>query len=88
MTALMDQAVGRYHYVTVDGVDYAVASEADRSSFRAVLRSCGEFRAARRLSRWAAKRGAPFSGAGAEKRAMVAALLTPEPRRKRRGQGP
>lgn len=71
--------------VTVAGAVYRVKTDEEVVAFRKTLRGCGEFRAARRFLKWQAARGKPFAGARGHRDAMVEALLTPEPKgRKRR----
>ena len=70
--------------VTVNRHTYAVKSLAEQATFLKVLRSCGEFRAARRFKRWREARANLFSFDAQEHRErMEKALLTEEPTRRR-----
>jgi hypothetical protein len=64
--------------VTIEGHTWTFREDLDLIEFRDVLRTCGEFRAARRFSRW------QVQGGGALRDQFVQALRAPEPRRSRR----
>ena len=70
--------------VYVNKESWSVRTDDERLAFGVVLRSCGEFRAHRRLNKWrAAKKSFSFK-ARTYREAMVEALKTPEPARKKR----
>ncbi len=77
-------AVAKAGEVRVNRHSYAVKSPAQQAEFRSVLRSCGEFRAARRFERWRDARRKLALDAGRYKRGMVKALLTDEPKKRRK----
>jgi hypothetical protein len=67
---------------------YPVRTEEQQGEFKELLRSCGEFRAARRFTRWRGARaqgfGGAFAGAARYRRAMVEAIASDEPVRRKR----
>lgn len=68
--------------VRINKFVYPVRTDEDQVTFRKVLRACGEFRAARRFTKWQVARGKWFSRAGRYRDAMVDALLSEEPVRR------
>jgi len=69
--------------VSVNKLAFDVGSASDQDAFRKVLRTCGEYRAARRFSRWRdAKKKLQFD-ARTHRDRMVRALITDEPTRKK-----
>jgi len=70
--------------VHVNRHSYPARTAPEVAELQRVFRQCGEFRAARRLARWAEARGAWFKGAEARKQrdAMVRVLLADEPTRR------
>ncbi len=68
--------------VTIEGQSWVFRKDEDVTEFRDVLRTCGEFRAARRFAKWQVS--SAFSGAKEFREAFVEALRTPEPRRNKR----
>lgn len=64
---------------------YPLRSAEEQVAFKALLRSCGEFRAVRRFTRWRDARGHWFAGASGYKAEMIEALLTEEPKRRPKG---
>jgi hypothetical protein len=71
--------------VNVNRFGYPTRKQGEVEALGAVFRQCGEFRAARRLARWAETRGKLFGGgeAAQHRDAMVRMLLADEPTRKR-----
>ncbi|MCB9698733.1 MAG: hypothetical protein H6738_18270 [Alphaproteobacteria bacterium] len=69
--------------IEIDGREWSLRTEQERREFRNVLRACEEFKAARRFTQWSAKRGTMLAGAKHDRDAMVAALLAPEPKKKK-----
>lgn len=65
---------------------YPVRTVEDQAAFKTLLKSCGEFRAVRRFTRWQDARGGWFTGAKAYKAEMIDALLTEEPKRRPKAQ--
>ncbi|MEZ4235396.1 MAG: hypothetical protein R3F59_04395 [Myxococcota bacterium] len=76
------QATGRL--VRIEGVAYPVRRSEDQAAFKKALRSCGEFRAARRFTRWRKEHAKLFVSGNRYRDAMLEALKTPEPKPKRR----
>lgn len=72
--------------VAIGDLVFPLRRDEDLAAFRSVLRTCGEFRAARRFVKWSTQRGT-FSPRKELRDAWVEALTTPEPRRNRK-KGP
>ena len=71
--------------VRVNRHTYPIRSPEEQLAFKGLLRSCGEFRAVRRFTRWQDARGRWFAGAAGYKAEMIDALLTEEPKRRPKG---
>ncbi|MFT4624300.1 MAG: hypothetical protein ACI8PZ_002959 [Myxococcota bacterium] len=72
--------------VTINRQQFEVRGAEEQREFLRTLRTCGEFRAARRFTRWREARRKLVLNARSYRDSMEKALLTPEPtRRKRRG---
>ena len=71
--------------VQINRFEYSVRSADDLAEAQAVFRRCGEFRAARRLARYAEARKKLFAAADAREQrdALVRVLLAEEPTRKK-----
>lgn len=70
--------------IGVNRKTFPIGTPEEQLALAKTLRTCGEYRAARRFARWQEARGKPFSGAAAHRDAMIDALLTDEPKRRRR----
>ena len=63
---------------------FDVKTTEDQRAFLRTLRTCGEFRAARRFKQWREARGKLAFDAPSKRKSMERALLTPEPTRRKR----
>ncbi len=70
--------------VSINRQTFTVRGDEAQAEFKAVLRSCGEFRAVRRFTRWQDARKKLFSSGKRYRDAMLKALLTEEPARQGR----
>lgn len=68
--------------VTINRHVFPIRTDEDHAAFRKTLRGCGEYRAARRFKRWQEAEGL-FSSGAQYRDAMVDALLSEEPSRRR-----
>lgn len=73
--------------VVVNRQRHPVGRPDDVLATQKVFRSCGEFRAARRLGRWADERRKLFRSGADHRDAMIRVLLADEPRRSTSGKG-
>ena len=66
---------------------FDVKTADEQRAFLRTLRTCGEFRAARRFKQWREARGKLAFDAPSKRKSMERALLTPEPTRRKRKRG-
>jgi len=69
--------------VSINKHNYNVKTASEQAAFKKVLRSCGEFRAARRFIRWRQAKAKLAFDARSFRESMLKAILTDEPKRRR-----